>query len=216
MISEKAKLYKKVDILRKRFLPSMKAPINTISFIENFLTVDIEYKRFNNHGLCGVAMVGEKMDMIILNENRDKLEQNFDCSHELMHLYLHRRMQDSFNCFTVTKPNQDSFLEWQANEGAAQWLVPYQDFIPRFISYMGTSFGPYGIQEILADYYQTTSQVIRNRINSLSYEIDQYRVGIPLNKITILSKRQLENKGIHPTSYNALCDFPLSWNATIG
>ena len=55
----------------------------------------------------------------------------------------------------------DRFLEWQANEGAAQWLVPYQDFIPRFVACIDghSDMSPYGAQEYFADYYLYNSDV---------------------------------------------------------
>lgn len=218
MFSEKANLYQYVDALRERFSIPLGEPINTLALLKKYASVDIEHRHFNNRGLCGLAMVGEQRDMIVLNEDRTEREQNFDCTHELLHLSKHRNLQDSFSCFTIVQPSQDRFLEWQANEGAAQWLVPYQDFIPRFVACIDghSDMSPYGAQEYFADYYQTTPQVIRNRINSLSFEIDQYRQGICISEIVILSKRQLDRKEIHPTNYNALCDFALSWDAMIG
>lgn len=218
MTSEKEKLYAEITGLRNYFFLPITTPINTISFFNDCTNTEIEYAQFKTQGLCGIAMVGQEKDMIVLNKSRTEKEQNFDCAHELIHLYKHRKLQDSFNCFTKTKPNQNSFLEWQANEGAAQWLIPYQDFIPRFVSYIDKSSGtfPCTVLKDLSEHYQTTPQVIRNRISSLNFEIDQYRKGIPISEIIILSKRQLDRRDMHPTDYTALCDWSLSWDAMIG
>lgn len=218
MVSEKAKLYGKVDSIRRNFRLPIQGTIWTVNLLRLYPDFDIQFTNFTTQGFCGIAMVGKKIDTIVLNMKRNFLEQNFDCSHELMHLCLHRNNGQEFSCFTQTKPSQSRFLEWQANEGAAQWLIPYQDFIPRFSSYIDqpNDISSCTILEDLANHYHTTTQVIKNRINSLNYAIDQYRTGVPISEITILSKSQLDKMGIHPTDYNALCAFSLPWNAIIG
>ena len=132
MVSEKRKLYQQVDRLRTKWGYTPRQRFDIIQLTSSSERISVEYHAFKTLGLCGVAMVGEKKDSILLNSKRSTIEQNFDCGHELMHLYLHRHCADSFNCFMHSKPQQNTFLEWQANEGSAQLLVPYQDFIPRF------------------------------------------------------------------------------------
>ena len=47
----------------------------------------------------------------------------------MIHLALHRRLeQKTFNCFDKVQANQNPFTEWQANEGAAEFFVPYKIF----------------------------------------------------------------------------------------
>lgn len=214
MQSEKAKLYEHVDFYRDLFGISFNQPIKLVDVLACDSQFDIEYCAFTTPGLCGVAMVGEKTDTTILNSKRTPEEQNFDCGHELIHLTKHRKLQDSFNCFTKVKPQQNTFHEWQANEGSAQFLVPYQDFIPRFTNLLKTN--AIGIQYILAAHYHVTTQVINIRMDSLAYEIDQYREGARLDCLELLSRRQRKQRGITPTSYQALCDFALDWNSAIG
>ena len=113
---------------------SCNEPINAIDVILHQPFIDLEYHRFKTPGLCDIAMVDESVDTIVLNTNQSGLEQNFDCAHELVRLFKHRNIQTYFKCFTKVKPRQNTFIEWQANEGAAQFLVPYQDFIPPFHS----------------------------------------------------------------------------------
>lgn len=218
MHSEKRNLYERVDRLRDSLNIPFNEPIDVISLIESTSRIDLEYLSFKTHGLCGVAMVGTKIDTIVLNSNRTPEEQNFDGAHELMHLYQHRNITQRFNCFSTKKPQQDSFLEWQANEGAAQFLVPYQDFIPRFWDFFSTRryVDDSDIRMTLAAYYGVTFQVIRNRIDGLSYEIDQYTQGIPIREVKILSQNQRKKLGISTTAYNAGCDFPLAWDAVVG
>lgn len=204
-MTEKEKLYRNVDLIRSSFGLSLDTPINIITLLSTLKKYDIDFHNFKTPGLCGIAMVGDKTDSIILNSNRSPTEQNFDCAHELIHLSIHRHIQDNFNCFAKAKPKQNTFYEWQANEGAAQFLVPYQDFIPRFLSCRLHSIC--NIQEILANYYHVSEYVISIRINNLSYEIDQYSEGVPLEDIKLLSRKQREKEGIRTTCYSAVCDF---------
>ena len=214
MQSEKEKLYEHVDFYRDLLgLPSNQ-PIILVDVLAPYVQFDIECCNFKTPGLCGVAMVGAKTDTIVLNSNRTSEEQNFDCGHEFMHLITHRRLQDSFNCFTKAKPQQNTFHEWQANEGSAQLLVPYQDFIPRFSKLLDSR--ALGIQYTLADHYHVTPQVINIRMDSLAYEIDQYRKGTRLDCLELLSRTQRRQRGITSTCYQALCDFELGWDSVIG
>lgn len=214
MQTEKEKLYKHVDFYRNLLGIPLDQPIKLVDVLSPYSQFDVEFRNFKTRGLCGVAMVGNKSDTIVLNSNRTSEEQNFDCGHEFLHLVIHRKMQDSFNCFTKTKPQQDTFREWQANEGSAQLLVPYQDFIPRFLNLLGS--GAPDIQYTLAEYYHVTPQVISIRLDSLSYEIDQYKVGTRLDCLELLSRTQRIRRGIAPTCYQALCDFAFSWDPAIG
>lgn len=215
MVSTKEKLYRSVDALRKSFELDPYEPVDVIHLLSEYENIDVTTCDFKTPGLCGVAMVGDKVDTIALNANRTAIEQNFDCGHELIHLFMHRKIQDSFSCFTHAKPEQDSFREWQANEGSAQFIVPYQDFIPRFSASLDSYHTSGTIQSELAAYYFVSTQVINIRIESLSYEIDQYRSGVPIEKIELLSRRQRRVRGIESTNYSALCDFALDWDSVI-
>ena len=214
MQSAKEKLYEDVDLFRDMLGIPLNCPIRLVDALTPYTRFDIEYHQFKTPGLCGIAMVGNKIDTIVLNSNRTAEEQNFDCGHELLHLIEHRQVQDSFNCFTKAKPQQNTFHEWQANEGSAQLLVPYQDFIPRFASSLNNNV--IGIQGILAEHYHVTTQVINIRMDSLAYELDQFREGTHLDCLELLSRKQRRQRGITTTSYQALCDFSLDWDSAIG
>lgn len=214
MQSEKEMLYAHVDFYRDLLGIPFNQPINLVDILAPMTQFDVEYSPFKTPGLCGVAMVGEKTDTIVLNSNRTEQEQNFDCGHEFLHLTAHRKLQDSFNCFTKAKPQQNTFREWQANEGSAQLLVPYQDFIPRFAALIDDN--ALEIQTILAKHYHVTAQVINVRMSSLAYEIDQYREGKHLDCIEFLSRKQRKQRGIKPTCYQTLCDFAFGWDSVIG
>lgn len=53
----------------------------------------------------------------------------FDLTHEMMHFLLHPENRKYYISSSLC--DIDNF-EWQANEGAAELLVPYKHFIPLF------------------------------------------------------------------------------------
>ena len=214
MINAKKDLYARVDLMRRNLnISSHTTAINTLELCERKISdVEIIYHTFDTSGFCGAALAGNKENTIVLNSTRSEIEQNFDCGHELIHLVRHRHLNNGiFNCFNR---NQNSFLEWEANEGSAQFLVPYQDFIPRFISLLNDKATD--IQGVLAKHYHVTPQVINIRMDSLAYEIDQYRNGTRLDCLELLSRTQRRQRGITSTCYQALCDFELGWYSVIG
>lgn len=214
----KKDLYARVERMRKNLGIAANDPVNALELCTRRISaVEIVYHTFDTTGFCGAAFAGNKMNTIVLNSARSKAEWNFDCGHELIHLVKHRDINDGiFKCF---KKNQNSFLEWQANEGAAELLIPYKDFIPRFVRFISHGnpfYGNCNIQARLANIYNVTEQVINNRIRNLSYEIFQYQRGTPLDSIEILSWRKQQERGIAPPAYLSMCDFAPPWDAVIG
>lgn len=206
----KRDLYNFVDDLRHNLGITLDdAPVNALKICRSLGDIEILCHLFDTNGFCGAAFAGKLKNTIILNSARSSIEQNFDCGHELIHLAKHRNINGGvFNCF---EKDRSSFLEWEANEGSAQFIIPYQDFIPRFISYLTRfRYSSGEIPEMLAHYYNVSTQVINIRLDSLSYEIDQYRVGVPLNGLELLSRRQRQKQGISSTRYDAICAFGLS------
>lgn len=219
MATEKEMLYRFVDDLKEQlYIPTFIHPVNTVEMCKRNNQIDVFSKAFSTPGMCGAAILTNEKDIIMLSSKRSEIEQNFDCTHELIHVTHHRQCSSYFSCFSEARPQQNSYLEWQANEGAAQFLVPYQDFIPRFLrAYASKASGEdLDIIGMLAFHYGVTPQVIRNRIECLSYEIDQYREGKDLMSLQLLSRNQRTNMGIHPTDYLVLCElpftFPLDWS----
>lgn len=166
----------------------------------------LEQLPFKTKYLRGMAVVGNESeeDIILLNHNRDIVEQNFDCSHEYMHLCLHRNKDKKiFNCMDALYVKQDEYIEWQANEGAAELLVPYKELLP-LIKY----FNPHDLYDIkhlkeyVADMFGVTIKVIEFRLESLKYEIHQYLNGVPLDEIEILSRSQQLRLSINVKSLN--------------
>ena len=218
----KRKLYEKIDTIRGLFgIPVGRFHLNMKSILNPYSGVNIGAKDFRTRGLRGMARLAtaqDECDVILLNSCRTELEQNFDCCHEMVHLFVDRdENRPAFTCFDKVPDKQDRFVEWHANEGGAQFLVPYQTFIPVFTGayeklQRSHDFDLYGY---LSDLYNVSTMVIGIRMESLAYEIDQYSQGVMLENLDICSRTQLNRMGITPTNYRALCAFPLDWDSKI-
>lgn len=206
---DKSMLYSYVDDLRRRLnlFEDMSVPDPFNIALHHVKNPCIECVPFPTTKICGILYKGDHSTSIALNANRTREMQNFDCMHELIHYFLHDIDYCQCICSDTANISQNSYLEWQANEGSAQFLVPYQDFIPRLLSLLDNN-ATY-IRYILADHYHVTTQVISIRMDSLAYEIDQYRSGTPMDRLELLSRNQRKRRGITTTCYGALCDFPL-------
>lgn len=118
--------------------------------------------------------------------------------HELIHYFLHDISYCQLMC-SEKNIKQDSYIEWQANEGAAQFLIPYQIFIPKYLELENKhaySFWETESIEELAEYFNVSYGVIKNRINSLETEIVQYKEGISINALTVISKTKAISLGL--------------------
>lgn len=208
MKSSKEQLYN--DILRiKRFLGYSPYQYQ-LNMVEEFKTfgIRLDVIPFKTPGLRGMAVVGEKPDpdIILLNSSRCGKERNFDCGHEMMHLSLHRKLnRKTFNCFAKVSANQDPFLEWQANEGSAEYFVPHKFFIMYLKEHLGESPTKEDVETFItwaSDYFIVPKAVIRYRLENLKYEIYQYYAGVDIMKLNILSRSQQEKRGIYLSSLN--------------
>ena len=171
--------------------------------------LDVRIVDFKDRSLRGLSV--PKENIILLNSSRNKAERNFDCAHEFIHVTKHKNENfQTFNCFDNLRPQQSPFLEWQANEGAAEMLVPYKMFIPMFcesISNCETYADYYSFLEFLSCIFNVPIAVIELRVDNLKYEIHQYENGCDINHISLLSNKKQAQRGIHITSYNTLFDF---------
>lgn len=213
----KAELYKTVDRIRD-YLNICKAryPINIFDLCRKIDGLKIVKAAFKTKDLRGMLCVAENSDensIILVNSNKSLSEQNYHGTHEFMHLFNDAPEAGTIiKCYDKVKPNQNRYAEWLANEGAAELLVPYKLFIPMFCSlydmYAGNytlwkiTYGNLTLIQVLADSFDVTATVIKNRIKNLSYEIDQYKSGIDINYINLLSASQQSHYHITHTDYD--------------
>lgn len=160
---------------------------------------------FKTKGLKGILAIVESQGYIILDSKESPREQNFFCGHEILHFTLHRNIgANSFQCYESVKSQQNAIIEWQANEGAAELIVPYRQFIPDFLDLFNPITGSGDIFYALfslAEKYHVTETVIKNRIENLKYEIFQVANGCHMDSVKIMSNNQQKKQGIHVPSY---------------
>jgi Predicted Zn peptidase len=142
----------------------------------------------------------------MLNSKRNRREQNFYCAHELAHYLLHNSGEaGSFQCFDKIRRQQDNFIEWQANEWAAELLLPYKFFIPELCSTLRWPDDMERLPDIrrnIAMVFGVSERVVYHRIESLKYEIRQYQIGVKLSQIEVRSANEQLRRGIHVKSLN--------------
>lgn len=209
MGSSKLELYQFVNELHDYFdIDYDSFPVDTIDLCLSRPGTEIQYHRFKTNGFCAAVLLGDKIDTVVLNSNRAENEVNFDCGHEIIHKTKHRGFGiDTFSCMDLkSKKNAKlSFLEWEANEGSAQLLVPYYSLLPEIKkSYhlLRTWHDFCQFKVDLSNKYGVTDAVINYRFESLKYEIIQYMNGIDLKSLSILSNSQQRAKGIRCQSLN--------------
>lgn len=205
-------VYHRISFLREKLNISAKSyPLNVRALCEGAKGITLKAIPLETRGLRGVAVLShdESDDIILLNSCRSKAEQNFDCGHELYHIAFHRDAGDTFNCLEHVKPCQNHFLEWQANEGSAEFTVPYLMLLPdikRECPHL-RGWNDYNLFKFhLSRKYGVTEAVIKFRFESLKYEIWQYLSGVPISNLKILSCSQQRKQNINIKSFNDIAD----------
>lgn len=114
-------LYEEIENLRDHIgLCPNEYPLN-IKSLATARGLLVDTHPFKTIGLRGVLAIAGDSGHIILDENRSERDQNFFCGLELIHFVLHKNIgHRSFQCYEKVKEYQNSFIEWQANEGAAE------------------------------------------------------------------------------------------------
>lgn len=206
----KDNLYEYVNCVKKRIeVNQNNIESDLYNKCEKEFRLKMDIVPFTNKLLRGMSI--PKENIIILNSSRTSAERNFDFAHELIHVIKHKyENHQTFQCVDCFQPTQNLFLEWQANEGAAEMLVPYKAFIPLFCANVVkcTGFHDYKkLKEELAEHFQVPVTVIELRIDNLKYEIQQFEQGCDVNHLCILSNNEQLRRGINVPSYNMKFEF---------
>lgn len=208
----KKELYHEISVIRKASNITFDSyPLNSIQLCEHSPNIKVALVRFKTPGLRGMVSIAPNENdshVILINANRPPDEYNFICTHEVMHLYLHRDCgAQSFNCFEPACPDQDLGVEWQANEGAAELLVPASLLLPKIRERFDHLYYKEDYENFkceLAEQFAVSYGVVNFRFESLKYEIHQYLAGAKLNEIQVLSHKRQKEMGIAVESLNDL------------
>lgn len=118
----------------------------------------VEYYQFPTSKMGGVLYKGDKVSSMALNTLRSEKGQNFDCMHELVHYWCHP--PGNRLCIDNNYIQQNSGIEWQANEGAAQGLMPHKLFKRKYAELDGNV-------SALSDFFIVGEKSIEFRIKNL-------------------------------------------------
>lgn len=221
IIINKEKLYGKILELRELLLRcGLKYPLDIFEICSVFDDIKIAAVPFKTHGLRGIANLANStspINCILVNSNLSQKEQNFHGIHELIHIYLPEGQSSScFNCFDKVRPNQNPYIEWVANEGAAELMIPHDVLLPfikeKIKTFDTNLFGVFDMISTISERYQVSPLVVENRLNSLKYEIYQYLNGCSLSNLKIMSLNQQHKLGINVDSLCEIEDRRLSEN----
>lgn len=189
----KQELYEQIERLAHNhsLSPKERIGLDPLVFASQFSDLEIIKTKFDSHNIFAM-LLKDKYSTMVLNSSRDYLSIKFDCMHELIHYFWHDKK--TYKCtFANGKPQIKSYYEWEANEGAAEFLIPYKVFIPLFCKLNITS---QDIETDLAKHFKLSVSTIKNRINSLEYEIRQYMSGTKLESLNLLSLNAIKKHNI--------------------
>ncbi|MFV0413338.1 MAG: ImmA/IrrE family metallo-endopeptidase [Oscillospiraceae bacterium] len=199
----KAELYCRVDDIRRRYgFAASRDPLCMELFCKR-LGLRVEYYPYKTKGLRGVALIDK--DMISINSNIAEISRKFYTGHELLHFFFHAERQQVFNCFET--PPKDDFMEWEANEGAAEFILPRRAFLHYVADAAPDIHGGrqyYALKRNMAKHFNVSAQNIHYRFQGLKYEIAQCLTGTPINQIIYLSEKQQQHAGIRIFSLNEI------------
>lgn len=206
-INSKAELYQTAAILREKLGLTDPCDAETVlQRIQAQPNVRVAYLPFQSPALRGMCSPGKpgQEDIILLSSRLSDRERGFYAAHEWIHLCCHRNEQKApFRCNDYTTPRQDSYQEWQANEGAAEILMPWQLVLQYILDNppdLSSRTSLVRLRLQLADRFGVSDQMAAVRLESLRYEIACALSGQPLDSIELLSFHEQQRRGIQVRS----------------
>ena len=173
-------LYHRIDSMRRKY--GIRGVFDPYAFLEA-QKIPLALHRFTDGHLHGVLVRTGRRYGIILDTRLTPAEQRFTLTHEIVHFELHRG-EPGAAAF------HNSSDEYQADEGAAELLMPYRDFLPRAAAMRRKFLSDQTAALILlAAHYRLDCEQVRRRLKSLAYELSLYRKGVPVSEIKPLSLR---------------------------
>ncbi|GBU11047.1 hypothetical protein AwErysi_06630 [Erysipelotrichaceae bacterium] len=203
----KKKLYSLINNYRKLYCITTDKCLDMISFCKS-QGIAIDEIKMVTPGLRALCI--PKSKIILLNEDLNAPAQNFHCAHEFIHLIAHSPTQ------SILTSNEaipyPSHLEWQANEGAAELLMPMRDILA-YLYHLREPLdfkNAFKVATELAEMYNVPYTVASKRIENLGFEFEQYSFGLTIEEIEVLSHTKQKEK--YPDFENP---FKFSWG-TLG
>ena len=177
-VMTRAALYHRIDSMREKY--GIRGVFDPYAFAEE-RDILIDRHSFHDTRVRGILVRAEDRCGIALNSALTPAQERFTLTHELVHLELHYGE-------TGSTTFRNSGREYQADEGAAELLMPYRDFLPRVLSlrrkFLKDRTAALGL---LAAHYHLDLETVRRRLESLRHELAACRSGTPVAEIVPLS-----------------------------
>ncbi len=186
-VMTRSALYRRIDSMRRKY--GIQGVFDPYAFA-GAQAIPLALHRFTNERLRGILVRTGAYHGVILDTRLTPAEQRFTLTHEIVHFELHCGEQGG-SAF------QNNSGEYQADEGAAELLMPYRDFIPRVAAARRKLLqNPTEALTRLALHYQLNCEYIRRRMISLDHELDLYRKGTPVCALEPLSYHRRQELGV--------------------
>lgn len=201
----KRQLYELVSKAKRELdITEQDYPINIFNLCKYYSNVIIEEVDFHTKDLRGLVHIAENASenhVILVNKNKTFEEKNYHGAHEFMHIITNDNAPGTtLRCFDKIRPNQNTYVEWLANEGAAELMMPYREILPLVkeeSDFFSLSTLPiHELTKQLSYTYSVSTMVAQNRLNNLAYEIWQYLNGVEIDNIEILSYNEQKKRNI--------------------
>lgn len=180
---DKRALYDNIRDKRASFGMDASTPADVSAIIERE-GIEVQYCTFESRSI-GAILYKDTASGILVNAAKSEPDHRFDMAHELIHFWFHAKRAEC--AFPLVPRNKEE--EWQANEGAAELLLPYRDFVPRYVRAVCEAerdgAEPETVYALLAAYYRVNETVVNYRIRNLESEILQYRSGTAIEQLSI-------------------------------
>lgn len=181
---EKAELYRLID--ERRAALSVGGPADPYQLARR-LGITVSCYAFESRRLSGFLMRGDYHSEIVLNAAGSPESRRFTVAHELIHYLLHGGRQ--FFCGNTGLSEGDTgALEWQANQGAAELLMPYRSFLPFVKNIRSILLADEGRAfRLIAKEFSVSPSTAQLRLRDLAPEFEQYCAGVPLEELRIVA-----------------------------
>lgn len=142
-------------------------PIDIWEIVERYPYLKIVEESFITDGLCGFLIRNQKPDpsIIVINSNISNQDKNFAICHEIIHYFCHPIEHEDKLFAAYNKKYSVSAQEQQANEGAAELLVPKEILLQE----IDTALKFYKDKNVAiantAKIYNVDKEVINRRLN---------------------------------------------------
>ena len=186
---DKAELYRLVD--ERRAALSISSPADPYQLARR-LGIAVSCYAFESRCLSGFLMRGETHSEIVLNASGSPESRRFTAAHELIHYLLHGGRQFLCGNTGLAEGNVGA-LEWQANQGAAELLMPYRVFLPFIKNIRSILLADEGRAfRLIAKEFSVSLSTAQLRLRDLEPEFEQYCAGVPLEELQIVAASKMK------------------------